>query len=92
MIAFDWSGMLNIFISVAAGSAVATIIVWKLVSYFVRKAFVGLLTDHNVQEATTLFIESHIVKPFNSVNNEDVKILATEALEIALKKIKEKNK
>ena len=90
MIVLDWTGMLNIFISVATGSVVATIIVWRLIGYFGRKSLLSILTDPKIQKAASEFIKNHVVKPFNSVNNEDVKHLATEVLELALKKIKEK--
>ena len=90
----DWSGMANVCISVTIGSVVATLLVWKLVSYFVNKAFLGVLEDTKVQSATEHFIINHIVVPFNSLNNSELKELITQtaekSLELALKKLKEK--
>lgn len=91
----DWSGMLNIAISVSAGSIAATLIVYKLISYFSRKALLGVLHDKNIQEATTAFIENHVIAPFNNLeNHEELKNLiaqtAEKTLELALEKVKEK--
>ena len=92
----DISGMANVAISVTIGSIVATIIVWKLVSHFVRKALLGVLLDPKIQLATTNFIKEHIVQPFNKLdNNSEIKTLIKEtterSLEIYLNKLKEKN-
>lgn len=93
----DIPGMTNVAISVTIGSIVATIIVWKLVSHFVRKALLGVLMDPKIQLATSNFIKEHVVQPFNSLdNNSDIKKLIRDttekSLEIALKKLKEKEK
>ena len=87
--------MLNIAISVSAGSVAATLIVYKLISYFSRKAMLAVLNDHNIQEATTAFVENHIIRPFNELDNhEELKNLISQTvektLELALEKVKGK--
>jgi len=90
----DWTGMLNVCMSVTLGSVIATILVWKLVSHFVNKAFLGILEDKKVQESTERFITNHIVTPFNALNNLELKQLISEtaekSLELALKKLKQR--
>lgn len=93
--ALDLSGMLNVAISVSSGSIAATLIVYKLISHFSRKAILGILNDKNIQEAATSFIEDHIVTPFDKLeNHEELKSLiyqtAEKTLEMALEKVKEK--
>ena len=90
----DLAGMLNIAISVSAGSIAATLIVYKLISYFSRKAIHSILDDKYIALRTETFIKDHVVQPFNSLDNEEIKQLITDTtertLEIALKKLKEK--
>jgi len=91
----DLGAMLNIAVSVSAGSIAATLIVYKLISYFSRKALLAVLHDKNIQQATTSFIEDHVIVPFNNLeNHDDLKNLiaqtAEKTLELALEKIKEK--
>jgi len=92
----DPAYMINVGISVTAGSIAATVIVWKLVSYFVRKALLGVLKDAEVKLATSSFIKDHIIAPFESMNNIELKKLindtAEKSLELALKKLEEKEK
>jgi len=90
----DWYGMLNVCLSVTIGSVIATLLVWKLVSYFVNKALIGVLEDHKIQTSAEHFITEHIVSPFNDLNNLELKHLIVEttekSLELALKKLREK--
>lgn len=92
----DIPGMVNVAISVSAGSIAATIIVWKLIGYFGRKTIHSILDDEGIKLKTEAFIREHVVQPFNSLDNAEIKQLITDtaerSLEIALKKLKEKEK
>ena len=92
----DIPGMINVAISVSAGSIAATIIVWKLIGYFGRRTIHSILDDEGIKIKTETFIRERVVQPFNSLDNEDIKSLITDtverSLEIALKKLKEKEK
>ena len=91
---FDISYMLNVAISVSFGSIVATLIIWKLIGYFARKTIHSIIDDKYIALKTETFIKDHIVQPFNSINNVELRQLindtAERSLELALKKIKEK--
>lgn len=92
----DIPGMVNVAISVSAGSIAATIIVWKLIGYFGRKTIHSILDDEGIKIKTETFIRERVVQPFNSIENAEIKSLITDtverSLEIALKKLKEKEK
>ena len=92
----DIPGMINVAISVSAGSIAATIIVWKLIGYFGRRTIHSILDDESIKLKTETFIRERVVEPFNSIDNLEIKQLITEtterSLEIALKKLKEKEK
>ena len=88
----DIPGMVNVAISVSAGSIVATIIVWKLIGYFGRRTIHSILDDEGIKLKTEAFIRERVVQPFNSIENAEIKSLITDtverSLEIALKKLK----
>lgn len=98
----DPAYMANVCISVSLGSIIATLIVLrfvsrkapKIASETIRKTIVSTLDDPEIQKKVSSFIENHIVKPFNSINNVELKHLITktaeEALELMLKKLKDK--
>jgi len=90
----DPAAILNIAVSVTIGSIVATVIVWLLVSYFVKKSLLGILKDKKVHNAVELFIEKNIVQSFENMQNVELKRLITEtaemSLEVAIKKLEEK--
>ncbi len=82
---------------VVSGSLIATWIVIKLTSRTIRKLLIKTLSDEGIQQSVTNFVKNHIVKPFNQLdNNSEIKKLiketSTEALKIALNKLKEKEK
>ena len=88
----DIPGMVNVAISVSAGSIAATIIVWKLIGYFGRRTIHSILDDEGIKQKTEAFIRERVVEPFNSLDNAEIKQLITDtaekSLEIALKKLK----
>jgi len=90
----DWMGMVNVAFSVTIGSVVATIIVWVLINYFLKRAVYSVMLDRRVEATVKTFIENNIVAAFNGMNNAELKGLITEtvekSLELALKKLKEK--
>jgi hypothetical protein len=90
----DPTAILNIAISVTTGSILATVIVWLLVSYFVKKSLLGILRDQKVHRAVEVFIEKNVVQSFNKMENIELKNLITEtaekSLELAIKKLEEK--
>ena len=88
----DITGMVNVAISVSAGSIAATLIIWKLIGYFGRRTIHSILDDECIKQKTEAFIRERVVEPFNSLDNIEIKKLITETtertLEIALKKLK----
>jgi len=90
----DWMGMVNVAFSVTIGSVVATIIVWVLINHFLKRAVYSVMLDRRVEATVKTFIENNIVAAFNGMNNAELKGLITEtvekSLELALKKLKEK--
>lgn len=92
----DIPGMVNVAISVSAGSIAATIIVWKLIGYFGRRTIHSILDDEGIKQKTEAFIRERVVQPFNSIENAEIKSLITDtverSLEIALKKLKKEEK
>jgi len=87
-IMLDPGAILNIAISVSIGSIIATLIVWLLVSYFVRKSIIGVLNDGKIYNGIEKFIENHVVSAFNALEDVEIKKLIEETVELALKKIK----
>ena len=81
---------------VISGSVIASIIVIKLTSHYIKKILLKILGDEKIQQSVSNFVKEHIVQPFNSLENAEIKKLITETtertLEIALKKLKEKEK
>ena len=82
---------------VISGSVIASIIVIKLTSHYIKKILLKILGDEKIQQSVSNFVKDHIVEPFNSMdNNSEIKKLITDtaerSLEIALKKLKEKEK
>ena len=96
MLSLDIPGMVNVAISVSAGSIAATILVWKLIGYFGRRTIHSILDDEGIKQKTEAFIRERVVEPFNSLDNAEIKQLITDtaekSLEIALKKLKEPRK
>ena len=92
----DIPGMVNVAISVSAGSIAATIIIWKLIGYFARRIIHSILDDEGIKQKTEAFIRERVVQPFNSIENAEIKSLITDtverSLEIALKKLKKEEK
>jgi len=90
----DWTGMLNVCVSVTAGSIIATLVIWTLINYFLKRAVYSVLLDDRVETTVKNFIENNIVSAFNGMNNVELKHLITKtvekSLELALKKLKEK--
>ena len=90
----DITGMINVCISVTLGSILATIIVWFLINYFLKRAVYSVMLDRKVETTVKTFIENNIVAAFNGMNNAELKGLITEtverSLELAIKKLKEK--
>ena len=90
----DITGMINVCISVTLGSILATIIVWFLINYFLKRAVYSVMLDRKVEITVKTFIENNIVAAFNGMNNAELKGLITEtverSLELAIKKLKEK--
>ena len=90
----DPTAILNIAISVTTGSILATVIVWLLVSYFVKKSLLGILKDQKVHIAVERFIEKNVVQSFDNMQNVELKRLITataeKSLELAIKKLEEK--
>ena len=91
----DITGMINVCISVTLGSILATIIVWFLINYFLKRAVYSVMLDRKVETTVKTFIENNIVAAFNGMNNAELKGLITEtverSLELAIKKLKEKD-
>jgi len=89
----DWTGMVNVCVSVTAGSIIATLVIWTLINHFLKRAVYSVLLDDRVESTVRTFIEKNIVAAFNGMNNLDLKQLITEtvekSLELALKKLKE---
>lgn len=84
-------------VMVVSGSLIATWIVIKLTSRTIRKKIIETLGDESIQQSVSNFVTNHIVKPFNQLdNNSEIKKLIRDtterSLEIALKKLKEKEK
>ena len=82
---------------VVSGSLIASYIVLKLTAHSIRKILLKTLGDENIQQSVSSFVRTHIVEPFNSLdNNSEIKKLihdtTEKSLEIALKKLKEQNK
>lgn len=81
---------------VVLGSLIATWIVLKLTSRSLRKILLKTLGDESIQQSVSNFVTNHIVQPFNSMNNVELKQLindtAERSLELALKTLKEKEK
>lgn len=81
---------------VISGSVIASIIVIKLTSHYIKKILLKILGDENIQQSVSDFVRNHIVEPFNSLDNKEIKSLVTDtverSLEIALNKLKEKEK
>jgi len=79
---------------VTAGSIIATLVIWTLINYFLKRAVYSVLLDDRVENTVRTFIENNIVAAFNGMNNIELKGLITEtvekSLELALKKLKEK--
>lgn len=86
----DVQQLVTVAISVALGSTAATLIVYKLISYFSKQAIRSALNDGKIRESMHSFVEETIVRPLNETNNEDIRRVATEALEIALNRMKRK--
>ena len=81
---------------VISGSVIASIIVIKLTAHYIKKILLKILGDEKIQQSVSNFVKDHIVEPFNSMDNKEIKSLITDtverSLEIALKKLKEKEK
>ena len=82
---------------VISGSLIASYIVLKSTAHFIRKIILKTLGEKSIQQSVSSFVKNYIVEPFNSMdNNSEIKSLITETtertLEIALKKLKEKEK
>jgi len=90
----DWTGMINVCLSVTIGSVLATVIVWALINHFLKRAVYSVMLDRRVETTVKTFIENNVVAAFNGMNNLELKQLITEtvekSLELALKKLKEK--
>ncbi len=101
---FDPASIINVSLSVSIGSVLATLIVMriitkkapKLTADTVRKSIITVLEDKEIQRKVSLYIKDHIVEPFNSLNNRELKTLindtAEKSLELLLKKLHEKEK
>lgn len=82
---------------VVSGSLIATWIVIKLTARTIRKILLKTLGDENIQQSVSNFVKEHVVRPFNELdNNSEIKKLihdtTEKSLEIALKKLREKEK
>lgn len=91
------TGFITWAITIATGSVIATLVVIDLGIRSGRKKFIKILSDPEVQNSVTAFVNNHIVKPFNSLdNNSDTKQLIKETvdktLELVLAKIEEYKK
>ena len=80
---------------VISGSVIASIIVIKLTSHYIKKILLKILGDEKIQQSVSNFVKYHIVRPFNELdNNSEIKKLihdtTEKSLEIYLKKLKEK--
>ena len=84
----DISQLINVTISVAVGTLVATVVTFKLIGIFTKRALNSILNDEKVSLSMVSFVENTIVAPLNKTNNEDIKKLMIEALEVALGRIK----
>lgn len=84
----DISQLVNVAISVTVGTLVATYITFKLIGVFSKRALNSILDDNKIRSSMISFVENTIVAPINKSNNEDIKKLIVEALEVALGRIK----
>jgi hypothetical protein len=80
--------IINIIAGVTIGTIVGTVVMFKVAGAFTKKILRSVLADEKLNIAVVSFVENSIVAPLNKTNNEDIKKLIVEALEVALGRIK----
>ena len=88
MIPIDAYGIVNVAISVTIGTIVGTYVVYKFAGVLVKRTMKSVLDDDHVSRSVAQFVEKSIVTPLNRTNNDDIKKLILDALEIALERMK----
>ena len=80
--------IINIAVSVTIGTIVGTYVVYKFAGVLVKRTMKSVLDDDHVSRSVAQFVEKSIVTPLNRTNNDDIKKLILDALEIALERMK----
>ena len=84
----DIPEIIIIAISVTIGTIVGTYVVYKFAGVLVKRTMKSVLGDDHVIGLMAAFVEKSIVTPLNKTNNDDIKRLIQDALEVALERIK----